>query len=101
MGPPCFSLSILRYGAKVGGAIQRREWRSVHLGVVAFEKGAFGSLSSMVAQLIYIYIYMGGQKIGKSLNQTTIYKFDKFYLFYLGEKLVKNVINSFRVRKGI
>ena len=48
--PPCLTLSIIKYGSRV-------KWRnpgkgvppSVHLGVVAIEKGAFESPSTMVA----------------------------------------------------
>ena len=53
------TLSVIRYGQRVSGAIQRNEYCShLHLGVVAREKEAFGSPSTTVGQLyIYIYIY--------------------------------------------
>ena len=55
--PPCLTLSIIRYGSRV-------KWSNpgkgvappLHLGVVAIEKGALGSPSTMVANFIYIYI---------------------------------------------
>ena len=56
--PPCLTLSIIRY-------ISRVKWSNpgkgvalpVHLGVVAIEKGAFGSPSTTVANLtFYLYI---------------------------------------------
>ena len=52
--PPCITLSIIRQGSRV-------KWRnpgkgvapSLHLGVVAIEKGTFGSPSTMVANFTY------------------------------------------------
>ena len=48
--PPCLALSIIRYVSRVkwsnpGNGVAL----SLHLGVVAIEKGAFGSPSTMVA----------------------------------------------------
>ena len=43
--PPCLTLSIIRYGSRV------------YLGVVATEKGAFGSPSNTVTNLLYLSIY--------------------------------------------
>ena len=53
--PPCLKLSIIRYGSRVSGAIQGKELRpSLHHGVVAIEKGGFGSPSTVVS---HIYIW--------------------------------------------
>ena len=50
---PCLTLTITDQG--YSGAIQGKELRSpLHLGVVAIEKGAFGSPSTNVANFIYI-----------------------------------------------
>ena len=50
--PPCFSLSFIIYGSKVSRAILGKEWSSsLHLNVVAKEKGAFESSSTTVGQL--------------------------------------------------
>ena len=59
--PPCLTLSIIRYGSRV-------KWSnpgkgvvpSLKLGVVAIEKGVFGSPLTTVANftLLYIYIYI-------------------------------------------
>ena len=53
--PPCLTLSIIRYGSKV---MWSNPWNrvapSLHLSVVANKKGAFGSLSTMVANFIYL-----------------------------------------------
>ena len=54
--PPCLTLSIIRYGSRVKWR-QSWEWSSalpLHLGVVAIEKGAFGSPSTMVANFTYL-----------------------------------------------
>ena len=49
--PPCLTLSIIRYGSRV-------KWSNpLHLGVVAIEKGAFKSPSTMVINFTY-YIYI-------------------------------------------
>ena len=56
---PCLTLSIIRYGSTVRGAIQGKEQHPpLHLGVVAIEKGSFWSLSITVANFTYIYIYI-------------------------------------------
>ena len=48
----CLTLSIIQYGSRVRGAIQGKEWRPPpYLGVVAIEKGDFGSPSTKVSQL--------------------------------------------------
>ena len=48
--PPCLTLSITRYGSRV-------KWSnsapSLHIGVEAIEKGAFGSPSTTVANFTY------------------------------------------------
>ena len=50
--PPCLTLSIIRYGSRVSGAIQGKELHlTPYLSVVAIEKGAFGSPSITVSQL--------------------------------------------------
>ena len=46
------SLNIIRYGSRISGAIQGKEYHPpLHLGVVAIEKGAFGLPSTTVSQL--------------------------------------------------
>ena len=61
MIPPCLTLSIIRYGSRV-------KWSNpgngvappLHLGVVAIEKGAFVSPSTMVANFTYLtFLYFG------------------------------------------
>ena len=53
--------ATLHYKVRIKGKVeQSREWSSApHLGVVAIEKGAFRSLSTMVANfyILYVYIY--------------------------------------------
>ena len=45
--PPCLSLSIMRCGSRVKCSNPGKEWRPpLHLGVVAIEKGDFGSPST-------------------------------------------------------
>ena len=62
-------LKIIKYGSKVSGAFQGKEWRfPLHLGIVAMEKGAFVSPLTTVGQLIYIYIYINKQKTVKRLT---------------------------------
>ena len=54
--PPCLTLSIIGYGSRVSKAILGKELHyPQHLGVVAIEKGAFGSPSVMVGQLICLH----------------------------------------------
>ena len=60
--PPCLTLSIIRYGSRVkwsnpGNGVARPP---LHLGVVAIEKGAFGSPSTMVANFTLLYILSFG-----------------------------------------
>ena len=56
---PCLTPSIIRYESRINSAIQGKEQcLSVHLGVVAIEKGAFGSASTSYNNYIYIYIYI-------------------------------------------
>ena len=53
--PSYLILGIIRYVSRVSRAIQRKELHPpLHLGVVVFEKGAFGSPSTTVAQFIFI-----------------------------------------------
>ena len=53
--PPCLTLSIISYGLRVKYSNQGKELRpSLHFSVVAIEKGAFGSPSTMVANNLYI-----------------------------------------------
>ena len=55
--PPCLTLSIISYASRV-------KWSnpvkgvvpSLHLGVVAIEKGAFRSPSTMVSNLLLLYL---------------------------------------------
>ena len=49
--PPCLTLKIIRYGSRVkwSNPRERSSAPSLHLGVVAIEKGAFGLPSTMVA----------------------------------------------------
>ena len=58
--PPCLALSIIRYGSRI-------KWSNAGKGVVpspatwcsCYEKGAFGSSSTIVANIIYLlYIYI-------------------------------------------
>ena len=55
-------LNTQHYKVRFKGKVeQSREWSSappLHLGVVAIEKGAFGSPSTMVANFTYLYIYI-------------------------------------------
>ena len=56
---PCLTLSIIRYGPRVSGAILGKEWHPpLHFGVVATERGTFGSPLTIVGQLILIYVYI-------------------------------------------
>ena len=56
---PCLTLSIIRYGLRVSGAIQGKELHPPqHLVVVAIEKGAFRLFLNVVGQLAYIFIYI-------------------------------------------
>ena len=54
-------LNTQHYKVRIKDKVEpSREWSStlpLHLGVVAIEKGAFGSPSTKVANFIYIYIY--------------------------------------------
>ena len=50
------TFGIIKYGSWASGATQGKESHpSLHLNVVAIEKGAFVSPSTMVSQLTYIY----------------------------------------------
>ena len=50
--PPCLTLSIIMYVSRVSGASQEKKlYPPLHLGVVAIEKGAFGSPLTMFGQL--------------------------------------------------
>ena len=53
------TLSIIKYGSRASGINEGKEVRpSLHLGVAAIKKGAFGLPSTTVGQLnLYIYIY--------------------------------------------
>ena len=54
---PCLTLSIIRYRSRVCEAIQGKELSpSLQFDVVAIEKGAYGSPSTMIGQLPYIDI---------------------------------------------
>ena len=54
--PPCLTLSSVRYGSRVKWSNPGKEYHPpLHLGVVAIEKGAFGSHSTMVANFTFIY----------------------------------------------
>ena len=60
--PPFLTLSIIRYGSRVKSANPRKVVTpSLHFGVVAIEKGAFGSPSTTVANFtcILYYVYHG------------------------------------------
>ena len=53
--PPCLTLSIIRYGSRVKWSNPGKGVAlSLHLGVVAIEKGALWSPSTMVANLLTI-----------------------------------------------
>ena len=60
--PPCLTLSIIRYGSRVKWSDpEKGVVTSLHLSVVAIEKGTFGSSSTLVTNFtyfIYIYIYI-------------------------------------------
>ena len=56
--PPCLTLSSIRYVSRVKWSNPGKGCPSLHLGVVAMEKGAFGSPSTTVANFTYIYVYM-------------------------------------------
>ena len=57
--PPYLTLAILRYGSGVSGTIHRKELcLPLLLGVLAIEKGAFGSLRLRLANLFDIYIHL-------------------------------------------
>ena len=83
--PPCLTLSIIRYGPRVkwsnpGKAVAP----SLHLGVVAIEKEAFGSPSTNVANFTLLYpsaelqsVYSSadqGKSVEKSDNETAMNK---------------------------
>ena len=77
---PCLTLSIIRYGSRVKwGNPGNGVTPSLHLGVVAIEKGAFGSPSTTVSNftlIIYIYIYIYIYKVRFKLHsETAITKF--------------------------
>ena len=51
---PCLTLRIIRYGSRENGAIQRMEQHPyLHPGVVAIEKGVFGSPSNQFANITF------------------------------------------------
>ena len=51
---PCLTIIIIMYGSRISGAIQGKEfYPHLHLSVIAFEKGAFRSPSTMFSQLTY------------------------------------------------
>ena len=57
VAPLCLTFSIIRYGLRISGTIQGKEWRAtLHLAVVAIEKRVFKSTSTTVGQLIYMYV---------------------------------------------
>ena len=59
LNTPCLTLNCKRYGSRVSGAIQVKEYRlSLYLSVIATGEGAFRSPLTIVGQLIYIYIYI-------------------------------------------
>ena len=55
-------LNTQHYKVRIKGKVeQSREWSSVpplHLGIVAIEKGAFGSPSTKLANFTFYYIYI-------------------------------------------
>ena len=54
----CLTFNIIKYGSRVGGAIQGNELRLfLHLGVVAIDKRDFGLPSTTVGQLTTTYRY--------------------------------------------
>ena len=75
--PPCLTLSIIRYGSKLGGAIQGKELcPTLHLGVVVNEKGDFWLPLTTVTNFtlyIYIYIYSSSSVMINSLLLSTTY----------------------------
>ena len=56
--PPYFTLSIIKYGTRISGAILGMEQRPLlHPGVAAIEKGVF-CLPRLRSDNLYIYIYI-------------------------------------------
>ena len=50
--------------------MQGKEWRlPLHLGAVAIEKGAFGSPSAKVTNLLYLYLYLPTPLLGQDMTQ--------------------------------
>ena len=65
---PCLTLSIIRYGSRISGAIQGKEKRPLqHLGVVAIENGSLGRywLRSLTRER-----YKSYNSLGYRLNST-------------------------------
>ena len=62
MVPDTSLLNTQQYKVRIKRKVEQSRERSwtlpIHLGVVAIEKGAFGSPSTMVANFTYIYIYI-------------------------------------------
>ena len=52
---PCLILSVIRCVSRVSGPIQVKAQHPLAQGVVAIEKGAFGSPSITFSQLTYLY----------------------------------------------
>ena len=53
---PCLTLSIIRYGSRIKWSNSGREWNctlTLHLGVVAIEKEAFGSPSTKIVDFSF------------------------------------------------
>ena len=58
--PPCLTFSNIRYVPYKSGAIHGKEYHPpLHLGVVAIEKGAFWSPSTMVDNYTFYLLYIG------------------------------------------
>ena len=57
--PPCLTLSIIRYGSRVGGAIQKKEYHpTLHFGVVAIEKRAFRVPLTTIGQFTIYKVFL-------------------------------------------
>ena len=86
--PPCLTLSIIRY-------VSRVKWRNpengvalhLHLGVVAIEKGAFGSPLTLVANFTYLK------------KKVSIVRKIMLYEFELGYNVTESTKKTFVVRK--
>ena len=86
--PPCLTLSIIRYGSRVNGDILGKEYRpSQHLGVVAIEKGTFGSPSTMVANNF--------NPVSAAVSKTLI---ESLYFTFIGSGQLSRALSAHKLR---